>query len=88
MGQATDTTGRIRDMLRQHGRMANVDGIATAHDLYAAGLTSFAAVQVMLALEEACDVEFPERMLNRRSFASIDAIAGCLREIAPRRAAA
>ena len=88
MGHATDTAGRIRDILRQHGRLANVDAIATAQDLYAAGLTSFAAVQVMLALEETFDVEFPERMLNRRSFASIDAIAGCLREISPRRAAA
>ena len=88
MSQATDTAGRIRDILRQHGRMANVDGLAPAQDLYAAGLTSFAAVQAMLALEEAFDVEFPERMLNRRSFASMDAIVGCLHEISPRRAAA
>ena len=88
MTQATDTAGRIRDILRQHGRMANVDAISCAQDLYAAGLTSFAAVQVMLALEETFDVEFPERMLNRRSFASIDAIAGCIGEIQPQRDAA
>ena len=79
---------RIRDILRQHGRMSNPETLSATADLYAAGLTSFAAVQLMLALEEAFDVEFPERMLNRRSFASIEAIARCIDEIAPARAAA
>ena len=37
-------------------------------DLYAAGLRSFASVQLMLALEEAFEVEFPESLLNRQSF--------------------
>ena len=88
MSKAADTTGKIRDILRQHGRMANVNALAASQDLYAAGLTSFAAVQVMLALEETFDVEFPERMLNRSSFASIDAIAGCIGEAPQHRAAA
>ena len=79
---------QIRDILLNHGRMANAAALSPTQDLYAAGLTSFAAVQIMLALEEAFDVEFPERMLNRRSFASMEAIARCLHEIAPVRAAA
>ena len=42
----------------------------------------------LLGLEEAFDVEFPERMLNRKSFASIDAIGACIAEIAPLKAVA
>ena len=35
----------------------------------------------MLALEERFEVEFPERMLRRRTFASIAAIRRCLLEL-------
>ena len=45
-------------------------------------------VDELLGLEEAFDVEFPERMLNRKSFASIDAIGACIAEIAPLKAVA
>jgi acyl carrier protein len=41
----------------------------------------------MLALEETFDIEFPDRMLNRRSFSSIAAIAGCLHELKAEEAA-
>src|SRR5690606_41883690 len=51
-----------------------VNSVADAADLYAAGLSSFASVQLMLGLEEAFDIEFPDHMLNRKSFASIAAI--------------
>ena len=74
--------GIIRDLIAGHGRLPiAVSSLRDGDDLYAAGLTSFAAVQLMLAIEERFDVEFPEAMLNRRSFASVDAIAGCLVEI-------
>ncbi|PWB81154.1 MAG: acyl carrier protein [Methylocystaceae bacterium] len=55
--------------------------IALEADLYRAGLTPFAAVQVMLALEKALEIEFPKSMLNRHSMASIDAILSCLRQL-------
>jgi len=38
---------------------------------------------VMLALEEAFDVEFPAEMLRRQSFSSIDAIKACLQQATP-----
>ncbi len=73
----------IRTLIAEHGRLPiPVEGLRDDQDLYAAGLTSFAAVQLMLALEDRFDVEFADTMLNRRSFASIDAIAGCLRQLA------
>lgn len=78
----------IRQILKDHGRLpVEIDALADDQDLYAAGLTSFSAVQVMLGIEEAFDIEFPERMLNRKTFSSISAIAACVGEIAPSKAA-
>ena len=65
----------VRDLLKKHaGLPVNVDELADGADLYAAGLSSFASVQLMLALEEKFDMEFPDSLLNRKSFQSIDAI--------------
>ena len=44
----------IRDLIARHGRLpVDVATLADEQDLYAAGLTSFSAVQLMLALEAA-----------------------------------
>jgi acyl carrier protein len=78
----------IRKLVDEHGRMPlPAASLKPDQDLYAAGLTSFATVQLMLAIEEHFDIEFPERMLNRRSFASLAAIAACINEIEPARLA-
>ena len=74
----------IRTLIAENGRLpVPVETISNEQDLYVAGLTSFAAVQLMLALEDRFDVEFPEQMLNRRSFASVEAIAGCIHQLVP-----
>jgi acyl carrier protein len=66
----------IRNLLKKHaGLPVNVDDLTDGADLYAAGLSSFASVQLMLALEENFDIEFPDSLLNRKSFQSIEAIA-------------
>lgn len=65
----------IRNLLKKHaGLPVSVDDLADAADLYAAGLSSFASVQLMLSLEENFDIEFPDSLLNRKSFQSIEAI--------------
>lgn len=75
-------TPSVRDLIAKHGGLpVDVAGLADDADLYAAGLSSFASVQLMLALEDTFDVEFPDRMLNRRSFASIAAISACVDEL-------
>ncbi len=80
MDQALDT--RIRAILNQHARMgADAHALGAADDLYQAGLTSHASVNVMLALEAAFDVEFPDRLLTRASFQSISAIRGAVVEL-------
>ena len=66
---------KIRDILAKHGALpVPVETLSDDADLYAAGLSSFASVQVMLGIEEAFDVEFPDNLLNRKSFQSVDAI--------------
>lgn len=72
----------IRTIIAKHGRMpGDMAALARDADLYAAGLKSFSSVQIMLALEEAFDVEFPERMLNRATFQSIASIDRCIGEL-------
>jgi len=65
----------IREVLRKHGRLgADVDQLGSDSDLYLAGMTSHATVNVMLALENTFGIEFPDHMLRRGVFESIDSI--------------
>ena len=65
----------IRTLLAKFGSLpVAVADLADDADLYAAGLSSFASVQLMLGIEEAFDIEFPDNLLNRKSFASIAAV--------------
>ena len=50
-------------------------------DLYDAGMTSHASVKLMLALEDTFDIEFPDEMLQRESFSSVDVISSSLSRI-------
>ncbi len=70
----------IRTVLAEHGRLAtDATTIDDNADLFSAGMTSHASVNVMLALEDAFDIEFSERMLKKSTFESIAAIrAGVL----------
>ncbi|BCH58194.1 MULTISPECIES: acyl carrier protein [Rhizobium/Agrobacterium group] len=72
----------IRTILGKVGGLQGaVTEIAADADLYALGLSSFASVQLMLGIEEAFDIEFPDHLLNRKSFASIEAIERTVRQI-------
>jgi len=80
---------KIRELLGKLGGLpVAVDTLADGADLYAAGLSSFASVQLMLGIEDAFDIEFPDHLLNRKSFASIDAIADTVSAIVEGREAA
>ncbi len=86
---AQPVQARVRAVLKQNALLqADIEGLADDADLYAAGLTSHATVNLMLALEEAFDIEFPDRLLRRRTFSSVDAIAQSLDEIGLHKAAA
>lgn len=79
---AAAMTDDIRAVLEECGGLAvDASALAEDDDLYTAGLTSHGCVSLMLALEERFDFEFPERLLNRRTFESIAAIRGAVRSI-------
>jgi acyl carrier protein len=72
----------IRRIVREHGRLAvDIASLGDESDLYQAGMTSHATVNVMLALESHFDVEFPDRMLQRRVFESVASIESALAEL-------
>ena len=73
---------RIRSLLSAHGRL-NLDPtqLPPDADLYQAGMTSHASVNLMVALEGEFETEFPDNMLNRSVFSSIVAIRGALVEL-------
>ena len=72
----------IRRVLVEHARLpVEVSTLSDQTDLFQAGMTSHASVNVMLALEEAFDVEFPESMLRKATFESVAAIRSALAEL-------
>ena len=76
MLQLVNDLAPIRDIVAKHGRLpVDVQTLTPDTSLYSAGLTSLATVSVMLALEEHFNIEFPESMLSRKTFESLDAIA-------------
>ncbi len=75
-------TDKIRRILKDHGRLAkDAAAIPEDADLYQAGLTSHASVNVMLALEGEFDIEFPDHMLKRSVFESIAAMRAAIAEL-------
>jgi len=73
---------RIRSVLRQHAQLAQtIEELSDEADLYRAGLTSHATVNVMLALEDEFEIEFPESLLLRRTFGSVRAIEEALSSV-------
>jgi acyl carrier protein len=73
---------QIRSLFAQNGMLPfDIQGLSDQDDLYNAGLTSFASVQMMLAIEEEFDIEFPEEMLTRRTFSSLASIADAVSKL-------
>ena len=72
----------IRNILKEHARLSSdISTLSDTADLYQAGMTSHASVNVMLALEASFDVEFPDRMLKRTVFQSVAAIREAVEEL-------
>lgn len=73
---------KIRALIEQQKIIPmSADNIAAEADLYELGMSSFGSVQLMLALEDLFDIEFPERMLNRKTFATLASIDTSLGEL-------
>ena len=80
--QAVPSPAAVRDIVKEHGRLAvDVETLADDASLYEAGMTSHASVNVMLALEDTFDVEFPDEMLTRSVFESVASISAALAQL-------
>jgi acyl carrier protein len=72
----------IWEIINSQGKMSvSTSTLSDDDDLYEYGLTSHATVNVMLALEDAFDIEFPDRMLRKSTFESVAAIHAALIEL-------
>lgn len=73
---AVDIMEGVRTAVALYGHLAlDAQHLAADDDLFRAGLSSHANVNVMLALEEIFGIDFPEEMLCRSTFVSLRAIA-------------
>jgi acyl carrier protein len=73
---------QVREIVAEHGRLSvDVASLSDTDSLYEAGMTSHASVNVMLALEDAFDVEFPDEMLKRSVFESVASITEALTQL-------
>jgi acyl carrier protein len=73
---------KIREIIDTHARLAApAASLSDDDDLYSAGMSSQASVNMMLALEDEFDIEFPDRMLRRSVFESIAAIRAAVMEL-------
>ena len=73
---------QIREVIKEHASLSvDLDQLADDADLYQAGMTSHASVNVMIALEDTFDVEFLDSMLKRTVFESVNSIAAALGQV-------
>lgn len=62
---------QIRDILVKYASLPAAVDLDQNADLFSAGMSSHGSVQLMLALEDTFDIEFPDNLLNRKSFSTI-----------------
>jgi acyl carrier protein len=75
----SDVDTQIREVIQAHGKLpVSAMTLSDDDDLYQHGLSSFASVNVMLALESVFDIEFPDVLLRRETFKSVAAIREAL----------
>jgi acyl carrier protein len=73
---------RIRTILQENARLPiEIASLSDDQNLYDAGMTSHASVNVMLALEDEFEIEFPARLLKRSVFSSIATIQSAVAEL-------
>jgi acyl carrier protein len=75
----SDIGTTIREVIETNGRLpVPVSSLSDSEDLFESGLTSHDSVNVMLALEDTFDIEFPDALLTKSTFESIGAIRDAL----------
>jgi len=79
---AQDIRDQLRKIVKDHaGLSLPLDKIEDSTDLYRAGMSSQGSVVLMIAVEAQFGIEFPDAMLSRDVFRSIETIAGAIETI-------
>lgn len=79
----------LRIILQSFGGLSvPVDRLDDQADLFSAGLSSLATVNVMLAIEQKFDIEIPDELLTRRTFQTLASLQSVVGELRSRIAAA
>ncbi|MFL9907845.1 acyl carrier protein [Paraburkholderia sp. RL17-337-BIB-A] len=69
----------LRRILSETGCLdVPVETLSDSDDLYAAGLSSLGSVRVMMAIEEAFDIETPGDLITYDLFRSIDSLVNTI----------
>ena len=72
----------LKDQLKDSvGIGVPLDHLKDSTDLYRAGMSSHSSVLLMVALENEFGLEFPDGMLSRDVFESIDSIATAIESV-------
>lgn len=73
---------RIQKIVKENAGLGSAcENLDNSTDLYQAGMTSYASVALMIALENEFEVEFPDVMLSRSVFESVDSIAHAIESL-------
>lgn len=80
MGKSVEAD--VREILRaKSGLGDSVLTMPASEDLWQQGMSSMASVAVMVALEEAFSVKFPQEKLRHATFGSITNIVTCVHDL-------
>ncbi len=63
-----------------------LDSLTEQDNLFDAGMTSFGSVQLMMAIEEEFDIEFPNSLLTRKTFATLDGLNAAVEQLVSQKA--
>ena len=79
----------LRVILQSFGGLSvPADRLDDNADLFSAGLSSLATVNVMLAIEQKFEIEIPDELLTRRTFSTLASLRNTVNNLRPRIVAA
>ena len=71
----------IRDILRASGNIDGIDRLGPSDDLFENGMSSFHAVQVMMAIEDRYDIQFTDDLMKKTTFSTLASLLEAVRRL-------
>lgn len=72
----------VRGVIGEFGKLsADAATIRDNQDLYGLGLASHATVNVVMALEDELDIEFPDELLTKATFSTLKSLKDAIRPL-------